>query len=125
VLQCVAVCCSVLQCVAVCCSVLQSLDAVLMSPLPRADSPGVWQCVAVIRWSTHVAVTLSRFTCSVLQCAAVFESVLQCVAVIKWSTRVAVTLSRFTCGVLQCVAVCCSASQSSNGVHMSLRPRLD
>jgi len=104
-----------LQCLAVCCSEVQSLDAVHISLLPRADSPGVW--------------------CSEGQYVALCHSALQCAAVIGQSTNVAVTSCRFIWSVVQYVAVCCSevqhvavrcsVLQSSDRVHMSPLHRAD
>jgi len=64
----------------------------------------VLQCVAV--W------------CSVVQCVAVCYSVVQCVAVLEVPCLVhclaqllSVCVSRLSCSVVQCVAVCCSIVQ--------------
>ena len=101
----VAVCCCsvLLQCVvAVCCRVLQWSCAVrqhlpfwaliLWEP-PEGGNGALLQCVAVC----CSVVQCGAVWCSVLQCVAVCCSVLQCGAV--W------------CSVLQCVAVCCSVLQ--------------
>jgi len=108
--QCVAVCCSVLQCV--CCNVIALARRFLENASRELRS--VLQCVAVCY---NVCVAMSsrlarRFLgnvsykvlqcvavwCSVLQCGAVCCSVVQCVAV--W------------CSVLQCGAVCCNVMSS-------------
>jgi len=110
-----------LQCVAVRCSVLQSSDGVHMSPLHRADSPGVVcsevQYVAVCcsrRYLVQIHLECSAMGCSTLLCVAVCGSVLQSSDGVH---HVATTSSRFVwsevkcgavcCSVLQCVAVCC------------------
>ena len=120
-LQCVAVCCSVLQCVAVYCSVL------------HCASQSVAACVAVVRTHTallqHAAVCCSvcynvsvttccsmccsgsrahhppLACCSVLQCVAVYCSVLHCAS---QSVAACFAVVRTHTALLQHPAVSCS-----------------
>ena len=119
-----------LLCVTVHCSVLQSSDRVHMSPLPRADSSGVWcsmlQCCSEVQ---HVAVR-----CSVLQSSdrvhmsplhradlpGVVCSEVQYVAVScsrRYLVQIHLECSAVGCSTLLCVVVCGSVLQSSDRVH--------
>ena len=81
------VCCSVLQCVAVCCSVLRVLQYVEVQ---------FGEVIVSLHKSSLFGPNLGA-SYNVLQCVAVYCSVLQYIAE--------------CCSVLQCVAVCCSALQ--------------
>jgi len=105
---CVAARCSVLRYVAVCCSVLPLSDST------PARSACVVQCFAVF--------------CSLLRCVAVDCSVLQCVTVwqrdavchrVLQSVAVCCSVLQFVavcCSILHLIAVCCSVSSFSDNI---------
>ena len=112
-LQCVAVCCSVLQCVAVCCSVL--LRAAASGAGVVASAPDEHLLYSRLEYK--------QYRVYVLQCVAVYFTVLQCVVMCRAScvsTPGLQIVQNFgsvlycvtvCCSVLQCVAVCCSVLQ--------------